>query len=572
MKEILCGIDLGTTNSSIAYLSEGKPIPVEIEEGSAIVPSVVSLDEATNQIIVGRAARNRLAAFPEHTVRSIKRLMGKDTQVSLGKRMFSPEEISSFILKYLVEKASERLEQPIGEVVITVPAYFNDFQRRATIKAGELAGLKVLRIINEPTAASLVYDHVALHSEGTNPTILVYDLGGGTFDVSILEVKGEIKEVLASCGDTSLGGDDFDDRLTGFFLREMKSKTGFDFSDGNKRLRVRLKDIAERTKMVLSDAPYAEVKEVALTTLNGEPVNLELEVHRKDYEEMVNDLVQRTIDKVHEALREAHLRTGDIGKIILVGGATRTPLVINRLSELFDQPIHHSLDPDLAVALGASVQSGLIAGVPLGHILLDVTAHSLGVKTADEIDDESGNADYFSVIIRRNTRIPVRRSEVYYTMVDRQTGVDVEVYQGESPSCMENALIGRFFFPLIPSPVGSPVVTEFAYDKEGIIHVVVDQKGHHHRKEVSLNVRKRQIMDPDEMEQDQKVVNYIIEKSRRLISDERLPSDLREELRKLTDQYESAIKAGEDDHSIDLSEDRLLEQIEKAEERLKPVE
>jgi molecular chaperone DnaK len=571
MKDIFCGIDLGTTNSCIAYLSEGKPAAIDIEEGAAIVPSIVSLDEATGQIVVGRYARNRLAAFPEHTIKSIKRLMGKEVKVNLGERVFSPEEISSFILKYLVEKAAEKVGRAVRQVVITVPAYFNDAQRRATIRAGELAGLEVLRIINEPTAVSLVYDHVSFLGKTDSPYILVYDLGGGTFDVSIIEVKGEIKEVLASCGDTALGGDDFDERLVGFFLRHMKEQAGVDFSNASRALRVRLGEIAEKAKISLSDAPYARVSEVGLTSVSGEPVNLDLEINRKDYEDMIRDLVQKTVEKVEEALEEANLNRVDIGNVILVGGATRTPLVLETLSGMFDRPIYHSVDPDLCVALGASVQSGLILGEPLGHILLDVTAHSLGVKTADEIDHESGDADYFSIIIRRNTKVPVRKGELYYTMIDRQESVDVEVFQGEHSSCKENTRIGRFLFSLKPSPAGSPVVTEFAYDREGIVHITVDQKGYNNRKEVTLDVRKREIIEPGRAEE-QKVLNYIIEKSRRLIKEDTLPSDLRKELEEFTDRYEGAIRDGQKESAIDKYESQLLEKIEEAEERLGTVE
>jgi len=513
-----------------------------------------------------------LAAFPDHTIRSIKRLMGKETRVSLGKQTFSPEEVSSFILKYLVQKASEKLGCEIRETVITVPAYFNDAQRRATIKAGELAGLSVSRIINEPTAASLVYDHLALGAESTSPYILVYDLGGGTLDVSILKITGEIKEVLASCGDTALGGDDFDERLTGFFLRHFKERTGIDSSFTDRALHVRLREIAERTKIALSDTPYVRVKEVAITTVQGAPFNLDLEIQRHDYEEMIGDLVQRTIDKVHEALREAHLHQDDIGKVILVGGATKTPLVMTMLAEMFDHPIDHSIDPDLCVAMGASVQNGLISGEPLGHILLDVTAHSLGVKTADEMDEDSGDADFFSVIIRRNTKVPVRKAEVYYTLFESQPGVDVEVYQGESRSCKQNTQIGSFFYPLKPSPAGSPVVAEFAYDKEGIVHITVDQKGYLNRKEVTLDVRKKTIFEDRGEVREQKILNYIIQKSRRLIEDEHLTPDLRGELETLTGQYEEALKSGEDDRLIDQYEDRLLEKMEEAEERLKALE
>ncbi len=568
MSEILCGIDLGTTNSSIAYLQGGKPIALPVEEGSAIVPSVVSLDEAGGQILVGRRAKNRMAAFPEDTVRSIKRLMGKETSIPLGPKKFSPEELSSFILQYLSRRAGEMLGQEIKKTVITVPAFFNDAQRRATIRAGELAGLEVVRIINEPTSASLVYDYASLREEGKSPYLMVYDLGGGTFDVSILEIKGEIKEVLASCGDTVLGGDDFDERLTNHFLRHLKEKTGLDFSGSPRAFQVRLKDIAEKTKIELSDAPYARVQEVAVTNINGQPVNLDLEVSRREYEEMIADLVEKTILKVEEALKEANLSSPDIGKIILVGGATRTPLVQRRLAEVFDRPIHHSIDPDLCVALGASVQSGLIAGEPLGHILLDVTAHSLGVKTIDTIDQETGDADYFSTIIPRNTKVPVRKAEVYYTVTDRQEGVEVEIYQGESASCLENTRVGQFYFSLKAAAAHSPVTVEFAYDKEGVVHVTIDQKGAENCQEVTLDVRKKRVLPREGEIEGPEVLNYILEKSRRLIQEEGLPQGLRQEIERLSREYESALRDQDENKEIDNLEDRLLEKIEEAEEEL----
>jgi molecular chaperone DnaK len=568
MKDILCGIDLGTTNSTIAYLREGRPIPLPVDEDSALVPSVVSLDEAGAQILVGRQARNRLAAFPEHTVRSVKRLMGKETRISLGEKSFSPEEISSFILRYLSRRAGEILGQPIQKTVITVPAYFNDAQRRATIRAGELVGLEVIRIINEPTSASLVYDCASFLEEEKSPYLMVYDLGGGTFDVSILEIKGEIKEVLASCGDTALGGDDFDERLLNHFFRHLKEKTGGDFSEPSRALHVRMKDIAEKTKISLSDTPYVPVREVAVASLNGEVVNLELEVSRREYEEMIADLVEKTVQKTEEALREAHLSPPDIGKIILVGGATRTPLVQRRLAEVFDRPVDHSIDPDLCVALGAAVQSGLIAGEPLGHILLDVTAHSLGVKTLDQIDPETGDADYFSPIIRRNTKIPARKTEAYYTVIENQTGVEVEVYQGESPSCTENTPVGHFRFPLKPAPAHSPVTVEFAYDKEGVVHVTVDQKGKENRKEMTLNVRRKQVADKSREQEQPEILNYVLQKSRRLMQEESLPAELREELAALSRDYERALRNREADEKIDDLEDRLLAKMEEADERL----
>jgi len=567
MASIICGIDLGTTNSVIAWLNDGKPEALEIEDGSAIVPSVISVGEDQGKPFIGRAARNRLAAFPEHTVRSVKRLMGKDTPIALGAREYRPEELSAMILRHLVNRAAATLGRAIDRAVITVPAYFDDAQRRATIRAGELAGIEVTRIINEPTAAALVYDQLSAEQRSRDPHLLVYDLGGGTFDVSILEVKGEFKEVLASCGDTALGGDDFDDRLKDFFLRRLKEQTGRDLA-GDRILQIRLRDIAERTKIKLSDQPFVQVKEVAVAIMNGEPVNLEVEVSRAEFEEMTADLLAKTTAKVREALQESGLEAEGMTRIVLVGGATRMPSVQEALSEMFDRPIAHSIDPDLCVALGAAVQAGLIAGEPLGHILIDVTAHSLGVKTADDVDPEPHGADNFSPIIRRNTRIPVSHAEVYFTMVDNQKSVKVEVFQGESESCLKNTAVGDFDFPLRPTESGCPVTVEFAYDREGIIHVTVDQKGFDNRKCVTLDVRGRKVLEESQEDLEGTPINYISEKARRLFADPRLPKHVRTELAEITRGYEEAITSGAGDREIEDLEDQLLEKIEDAEERL----
>ena len=495
MRSIICGIDLGTTNSVISFLKDGIPTAIPVEEGTAILPSVVSFEPAKDSHLVGQRARNRRAAFPDLTVTSVKRLMGKETTIGVGERSFSPEEISSCILKYLAERASAELGERIEKVVVTVPAYFDDAQRRATIRAGELAGLDVVRIVNEPTAAALVYDHLSSPQGDESPYVLVYDLGGGTFDVSILEIKGEIKEVLASGGDTHLGGDDFDERLKDHLLGDLRNQAGKDALKEDTGLKVRLLEIAERAKIALSNRPYVKVNEVAVAMLKGRPLNLDLELTREQFQSLTADLIERTRTKVIEALEDAHLGPEEIGKVILVGGATRMPAVHEALSTLFDQPVAHSVDPDLCVALGAAIQGGLITGDSIGQILLDVTAHSLGLKTIDEIDPKTGDADYFSTIIRRNTRIPVSRSEVFWTICDRQSGIAVEVFQGENASCTQNSLIGSFFYPLKPAPAESPVIVEFAYDLEGLVRICVDQKGYDNRKEVTLDIRNRKVED-----------------------------------------------------------------------------
>lgn len=577
MREVIYGIDLGTTNSTISIIRDGKAVPIPIEAGQALVPSVVSLDEATQTILVGRQAHHRLAAFPKHTIRSIKRLMGQNIKVSLGAQEFSPEEISSFILNHLAFQASQVTGEKVKKVVITVPAYFNDAQRRSTIQAGELAGLDVVRIINEPTAAALVYDYASSLQVSDSPYVMVYDLGGGTFDVSILEIKGEIKEVLASSGDSALGGDDFDERLQTFFQEELADKAGQEVT-WDLASQVRLREIAEKTKITLSDHPFCEVSEAALCLINNKPLNLRAEISRSRFQELTLDLLTRTAAKIQDVLHEANLQPDDIAKVLLVGGATRMPMVQAMLQEMFCRPVCHSIDPDLCVAMGAAVQGGLISGEPLGHILLDVTAHSLGIQTIDRIHPETGEPDFFSVIIRRNTKVPARKAEVYYTIAPNQAGVDVAVFQGEEPSCLDNVLVGSFSFPLKNAPAHSPVIIEFAYDREGLVHVTADQKGFQNRKEVTIDIRRKKLLPETDdtpgahITAGGQVVNYIIEKARDLLGNPQVPENLKEKLHYLTADYEQALLEEAMGEAIDNLEDELLAVIEEAAERLLELE
>lgn len=565
MKEICCGIDLGTTNSVIAYLRDGVPEAVSIEEGQPIVPSMVSFDPENDQVFLGRQAANRLMAYPNLTVKSVKRLMGKDIPIVAGDKSYRPEDISSLIIRHLVREASGALGVPVKKVVITVPAYFDDAQRRATIRAGELAGVEVLRIINEPTAASLVYD--GSDSGDADETVLVYDLGGGTFDVSILRLRGDLKEVLASCGDTALGGDDLDERLKDHFLAHLKEKSGTDLSQ-DFPLQVRLKDLAEKTKIALSQNPYVQVNEVGLTLVNQEPVNLSMEVSRGEFEEMTRDLIEKTRSKVREALEEADISEDELNRVILVGGSTRMPAVQEMLADMFDQPMEHSVDPDLCVALGAAVQAGIITGEPIRQILIDVSAHSLGVKTIDDFDFTKGEPDYFSTIIRRNTRIPVTHSNVYYTMVDNQERIKVEVYQGESISCRKNNLVGKFKFDLAPVPAGSAVTISFSYDLQGIVQVTVEQKGHENRKTVAMNVKDVSRNQEELPELREKPVNYVSQKARKLLEDPRLSPGAAKTLLELIKSYEDEVLKDDDMDRVDELEDRLLESLENLQEEL----
>ncbi|MGD9947715.1 MAG: Hsp70 family protein [Desulfobulbus sp.] len=568
MKEVCCGIDLGTTNSVIAWIRNGVPEALNIEEGQSIVPSVVSFEPEAQRTYFGRQALNRFVAFPELTVKSVKRLMGSKDPLLVGEKSYQPEDISGMLLGHLAAEAGKVIGQPVRKVVVTVPAYFDDAQRRATIRAGELAGLEVMRIINEPTAAAFIYESPTAAEAFGEEIILVYDLGGGTFDVSVVQLRGDIKEVLASCGDTALGGDDFDARLNEYFLEHLEEQCDRDLSE-DFALQVRLTDIAERTKIALSTQPYVPLNEVALALVDQTPINLSLEVSREKFDELTEDLVEQTRVKVLEALDESRLTVEDIDRIILVGGSTRMPSVQRMLAELFEQPMEHSVDPDLCVALGAAVQAGIIAGEPLRHILIDVAAHSLGTRTMDEIDPETGDADWFSPIIRRNSRIPVTRTDVFYTISEGQKLVEVDVFQGESRSCRDNTLVDSFRFDLKPAPIHSPVTVEFSYDLQGIVHVTVSQKGFDNTKTVAVDLKKSRSTEDAvaeetaEVELSGKPINYIAQRARALLADSRVSADAAKGLKTLTRRYESAIVAGDDEDLIDELEDNLLELLDQ---------
>jgi molecular chaperone DnaK len=576
------GIDLGTTNSCLAVLEAGGPRGIEID-GDPIVPSVVSLDRQSGGFLVGKRARNRQVLEPAWTVRSIKRRMGETAPVSIGNRELLPEEISAEILRYLKVRGEEALGEPVERAVITVPAYFEDAQRRATLRAGELAGLEVVRLLNEPTAASLVYDRLvarqiapraageetavsAVHPAGR---ILVYDLGGGTFDVSVVELGGGVNEVRASCGNNRLGGDDFDRLLADHLAARLREVANRRELPQDLRLAARLADAAERAKIDLSTHPYVRVTEEALLG----SLHLDIEVSRQTFEELIEELLASTLREVDRALDEARLTAEEIDRVILVGGSTHIPRVQELLSGRFSCPVEHAVDPALCVAFGAAVQGALLGGRIFDHILVDVAAHSLGVKSLDHTPSRlwgSRKADHFSTIIRRNTQVPAARSELFYTVADNQKMVQVEVYQGESPRCSENTCIGQFPFPLLPAPAESPVVVEFRYDLDGIIRVVVHQKGTGNRKEVTLSTRQRELTEGAAEPGAGAVDNYILRNARALAA--KAPDGaFRERLDAAADAYAQALAATPSDTeagpaAVDEAEGALLELLEQAEE------
>src|ERR1700735_1483037 len=464
MKEIIAGIDLGTTNSAIAFVKDGAPEIVLID-GQPTMPSCVGIDP-NGKLLVGSPARNMLIASPESTVLSIKRKMGQDTRVALGEKNFSPEEISSFILRRLKDEAERFLGQPVQKAVITVPAFFDENQRKATQNAGALANLEVVRIINEPTAAALAYnaDHPV------DERILVYDLGGGTFDVSVVVVEGGVVEVKASHGDTQLGGDDFDQLLIQHVVDEFHRLHNIYLNENPRTLR-RLKLILERAKCQLSDEPFVRLREEYI----HQDLHLEIEIRRDEYEEMIAPYLQKTLDCIHHALQDARLLPSDISKVMLVGGATRTPLVHQLIEERLRIVPRWEINPDLIVALGASIAAAGMAGEKTKSILVDITAHSFGVEAVASTYE--GERLIYTPIIHRNTPLPVSKSEIYTTHFDNQTEVHVVVYEGEDPLPENNTLVGEFQVEgLRKADQRNPIVLNFNLDLNGMLKVTATEK------------------------------------------------------------------------------------------------
>jgi molecular chaperone DnaK len=479
MSDLIVGIDLGTTNSEVAFVRDGKPVVLE-EDGDPILPSFVGLSD-DGRLLVGKSARNQWVVAPERTIKSIKRKMGQDIKVTLGDQEYRPQEISAMILRTLRDRASAQLSADITKAVITVPAYFNDAQRQATREAGELAGLEVVRILNEPTAASLTYDpqHTHLHR------ILVYDLGGGTFDVSIVQAQEGVIEVLASHGDTQLGGDDFDDLLLGHVATKFREQHSVDLSD-NVFARARLLRAVEDAKKHLSFHPFARIEEEFIAEKDGQALHLSMEVGRPEYEELIRPLLQRTMDCVQRALDDAKLTASQIDKVVLVGGSTRTPVIGQLLEERLGQPPHQEVNPDLCVALGAAVQAALIRGEDVGAVLVDITPHSLGIKCLDFVHGFEFPFR-FAPIVRRNTPLPASRSEAFCTVMDNQPKVEVEVFQGENDDIRFNHNIGKFTIDgLARVPSGNQLVVQLDLDLNGMLRVSAREKATGLQKQVTI--------------------------------------------------------------------------------------
>ncbi len=483
----ILGIDLGTTNSAMAVVQGGKPEIIENKEGNRTTPSMVAVNKSGERL-VGLLAKRQAVTNPENTLFSVKRLIGRafkdaevqedlklmpykivegdkgQTKVKMGDKEYTPREISSMVLQKLKADAEEKLGEKIEEAVITVPAYFDDSQRKATKEAGEIAGLKVKRIINEPTAAALAYGF----DKKANEKIAVYDLGGGTFDISILEVGDDTVEVMSTNGDTHLGGDDFDQVLIKWIIDEFNKQEGIDLSKDNLALQ-RIKESAEKAKIELSTAQETEINQPFITTDASGPKHLVMKITRSKMEELVGDLVAKTMGPVEKALKDAKLEKGDINEIVMVGGMTRMPLVQKEVEKFFGKKPNSSVNPDEVVALGAAIQGGVLEGSVKDVLLLDVTPLTLGIETMGGIS---------TPLIERNTTVPTKKSQIFSTAADNQPSVEIHVLQGEREVASGNKTLGRFILDgIAPAPRGIPQIeVTFDIDANGILNVSAKDK------------------------------------------------------------------------------------------------
>ena len=461
----IIGIDLGTTNSAVAVMEGGQATIIPNADGDRTTPSVVAFTK-DGERLVGKTAKRQAIMNPEKTISSIKREMGTDYKVKIDDKSYSPEEISAMILQKIKADVEAYLGETVTEAVITVPAYFTNEQRQATKDAGKIAGLEVKRIVNEPTAAALSY---GMQKENNDMKIMVFDLGGGTFDVSILEVDDGVIDVLATRGNNRLGGDDFDNRLMNYIASEFKKENGVDLLQDPTSAQ-RLKDAAENAKKELSTQMSVQINLPFITAINGQPSHLNMDVTRSKFEELIADLVEETLVPVKEALKDAGLQASEIDKVLLVGGSTRVPAVAEAVKKLTGKAPQKDINPDEAVALGAAVQGAILAGDVNDLLLLDVTPLSLGIETMGNIT---------TVLIERNTTIPTKKSQVFTTAADNQTSVDIKVLQGERQMSKDNTMIGNFQLTDIPAaPRGVPQIeVTFDIDANGIVNVSAKDLG-----------------------------------------------------------------------------------------------
>jgi molecular chaperone DnaK len=500
------GIDLGTTNSVVAAISDGQPWVIPDENGEAILPSCVGLG-ADGKLLVGKEAIRQHAAAPERTVKSIKRQMGTNHKTVLGDREYLPQEISAIILRSLKQRAEKALGEEVTQAVITVPALFTDAQRQATKEAGEIAGFEVLQVINEPTAAALTYD---FRNEETE-RVLVYDLGGGTFDVSIVEITGDVTEVLASHGNNRLGGDDFDRRLQLHLIELFYQKHQVAVPE-EAAVQARLLGSAEQVKIDLSEHAFTAVREPFLVSQKKKALHLEADLSRETLEDLLKPLLLETLSAIDRALADASMQAKDLDRVILVGGSTRIPLVQSLVSEHLGQAPVAGIEPDLCVALGAAIQAGVLSGESIEAILVDVIPHSLGIE-AVAYTPFGLRSGMFSTIIPRNSVIPVSRSQAYSTTSDDQEAVEVNIYQGENEIARENVPLGSFRIENLPlRPAGDlKIEVHFDFDHNGILAVTATEQGQGQQSSLIVENAATSRLSSQDLKQSRAEINSLFE-------------------------------------------------------------
>ncbi len=519
----IIGIDLGTTNSCVAVLEGGTPTVIANPEGGRTTPSVVAINKKGERI-VGDAAKRQAITNP-NTVSSIKRLMGTDKKVELDGKKYTPEEVSAMILSYMKDYAEKYLGEKVDKAVITVPAYFNDAQRQATKNAGKIAGLDVQRIINEPTAAALAY---GLDKQENTHTILVYDLGGGTFDVSVMELGDGVFEVKSTAGNNKLGGDDFDQRIIDYLVDEFKRENGVDLTK-DKMAMQRLKEVAEKAKKDLSGVTSTQISAPFISQGEDGPLHLDVTLSRAKFEDLIRDLVDSTLEPVRQALKDAKIKKEDIDKVLLVGGSTRIPMVQELIKKEIGKEPSREVNPDEVVAMGAAIQGGVLTGEVNDIVLLDVTPLSLGLETLGGV---------MTVLIPRNTTIPTSKKQVFSTAADNQPAVDIHVLQGERSMAADNKTLGRFQLSGIPAaPRGVPQIeVTFDIDANGIVNVKAKDLGTN--KEQAITITSNTNLSDEEIEKMRKEAEEHAEEDKK----KKEEADLKNEAEQMVFQTEKSIK------------------------------